>query len=328
MDGRWRALPMPAAPVIAPTATTGVAPALGGVPPATRPADDGMITVNFPENLDVKALMDYVNKRLGMKIICDASLASRRVTVISQARIPKDSVLSLIQSVLKVSGLALVDADEPGWKQVVPTTDLMAVSRGMPTDAATLADAQATTVVTQTFVPRYVSLSVIEGAIRPFLSKPGGNMFVVPDRNMLFVTDYAPNVRRAAALIPVLDQPGQKTKLRFVPIKNRLAATVATQVTALLQKRQAASGRGETRGGQITVTDEPGTNQVVIIAPDGEESEAIKLIEMFDTPANTQLQTYHFEHISPVRVDTLMRKFLETSISGKTYHSVIDAESG
>ena len=62
-------------------------------------------------------LIDYVSKRLGMNILYDATIAKKRFTIISPTEIPKDSLVDLMQSVLKMTGLAMVDGDQEDYRQ-------------------------------------------------------------------------------------------------------------------------------------------------------------------------------------------------------------------
>jgi type II secretory pathway component GspD/PulD (secretin) len=97
------------------------------ITPASRPTSlpaDGQVQLAFPDNIEVSTLVDYVSKRLGMNIIFqDDSLSKRRVRLLSPTRIPKDSLLGVLQMVLKISGLAMVDAEQPGWKKIVPSPE-------------------------------------------------------------------------------------------------------------------------------------------------------------------------------------------------------------
>jgi hypothetical protein len=42
--------------------------------------------------------------------------------------VPKDSLLGLLKSVLKMNGLILAEADQKGWMKIVPGQDLTAVT--------------------------------------------------------------------------------------------------------------------------------------------------------------------------------------------------------
>jgi len=305
-------------------------PAPAPSPGAAAPADEeNLIQLNFPENLEVKVLVDYVTSRLGINVLYDEGLLKRRVTISAPTKIPKESLSGLLQSVLRMSGLVLVAGDQPGWKQIVPSQNLVAVTRDIQRDAQQLADAQATTAITQVFELANVAPSAVEPVIKPFLSAPGGNSFAVPERNLLFVTDYADNLRRVADLINLFDRPGPEARVRFVPVRHWDAGELAQRVTALLREKDRVAGReGKAPPRPLSLTHEPRTNQLVLVAPEGAEGEALDLVEALDVPADVETRTYRFLTAAPQRIDKLARDFAGPGVGQARYKSVIDAESG
>jgi general secretion pathway protein D len=294
----------------------------------TKPADDGMIQLNLPESIEAKLLIDYVSKRLGMNILYDSDIGGTRLTMHAPARIPKKSLLGLLHSVLKISGLAMVDADQEGWKQIVQSKDLLGVAKGITSDPKKLADTKPTTATTQVFTLKHVEIGAVTTFIKPFLSTPGGNTFAIPEQKLLFVTDYSPNLRRIIPLIEMLDKPRPKSQIKFVTVKHRDAAELATQVTALLAKKDSVSGGSTAIAARLSLTPAPSTNQIIIVAGQGAEVEALKLIETLDVASETQRRTYTFKHVTPQRIDTLAKAFLGAESSSSNYKSIIDAESG
>ena len=82
-----------------------------------------MIRWGLPEDLELKDLADYVSRVLKVNILYDQQIASNRVTVKAPVPIPKDSLLGLFESVLKMQGLALADSEGGGWKVIVAAKD-------------------------------------------------------------------------------------------------------------------------------------------------------------------------------------------------------------
>ena len=301
--------------------------AAGGTPdPQPAPAADDLIQLNFPENLEVKVLVDYVGKRLGMNILYDEVTLKKRVTLAAPVKVPKDSLLGLLESVLKMTGLALVDADQPGWKRIVESKDLVSVAGRIQEDTAQLKDAAASVAIMQVFPLKHVGTAFMTQTIKPFLSTPGGNSFAVEDRRLLIVTDYADNLRRVAQLIELFDQPGRAATIRFIDVKHWDAAELARQVTTLLGERRRAAGTEKTAPA-VTVSHEPRTNRLVLIAAEGTESEAIQLIETLDQPTGAESRTYRFAHVSPQRIDRLVRDFLGAETQAR-YKATVDEEVG
>jgi general secretion pathway protein D len=93
---------------------------------ATRPATvpttaptDALVSLNLPENAPLKVLMDYVSQEFGLNILYDDQVGNQRLTIKAPAKLPKSAVPSLLESALHMKGLALIDAEQPGWKRVV-----------------------------------------------------------------------------------------------------------------------------------------------------------------------------------------------------------------
>jgi hypothetical protein len=85
-------------------------------PPAARidlPVHDGMVRLNFPAEVEVKALVDYVSQRLGVKIIDDEQIANKKVCIKGPGEIPVSSLVGLLESALKMKGMASCPSCNP-----------------------------------------------------------------------------------------------------------------------------------------------------------------------------------------------------------------------
>lgn len=308
-------------PVVVPTT-----PPAAQSMPTTREAD--LVQFNFPENFEIKLLIDFVSKRLGMNIMYDEAVGRKRLTVSSPARIPKDSLPGLLQSVLKMSGLMLVDGDQPGWKRIVPNQDLLAITDCVQRDQTQLMGADAMVAVTQIFELKNASTNLVEQTIKPFLSKPGGNSFSIPDRNLIIITDYVPVLRKIVPLIELVDRPSGKPTIQFIPVKHLNAGDLAKQVTALLQDRDRLGAGGGRAQKAWFLGEEPRTNQVVLICPEGSDTEVVELLQRLDVPTNAETRTYRFQRVSVQRVDQLVREYLGTDQLRTVYRATLVPEAG
>lgn len=99
--------------------------------PASGPAAvvDEQVALNFPDNVELKSLVEYVSDRLGINILYDEQIVNQRLTLKTPAEIPKSSLLELLQSALKMKGLVLVDGDQRGWKKIVAAGNLVQMAR-------------------------------------------------------------------------------------------------------------------------------------------------------------------------------------------------------
>ncbi|MBM4033139.1 MAG: hypothetical protein FJ291_15335 [Planctomycetes bacterium] len=258
-------------------------------PPAPPPAAAGNsepVQLTFPDNTEVKLLVDYVSKRLGVNIVyAPESLANKRVSIVSPAKIPADSLLVLLESVLRMSGLALIEGDRPVWRSIVPTQAILGGTEAMQKDPRVLAETPGTRVLAQVFELRCIPAANAERAVRPFLSKPGGNAFPVANTNLLVVSDYVSVLRQVASLLAVLDQAGPAVAVRFQPVKHLPADDLAAQVNALLAERERVAYAGSTPPPKgLAVAADARTNQLVIMTPRDDAADVLALVEKLDVP--------------------------------------------
>jgi general secretion pathway protein D len=228
--------------------------------PASAAPDEGWIQLNLPPVIDLKLLIDYVSKRMGINIIYDEGIGATRVAILAPAKIRKDELVGLLQNALKMAGLNLVDSAQPNWKTI-----------------------------------------------------------------------------------------GRKALVRFVDVKNVAATDLAKRVSGVLgeQERIAGSaGRLTARvvparvgaaatggaiaaaGGDVTLVPDAKANQIAVVATEPEMTEALALIESLDVSPKLETRAYHFRHISPKRIDAMVRSRVETDMPDAGYSAVVDEATG
>ena len=99
-----------------------------------------------------------------------------------------------------------------------------------------------TVAVTETFALAHLPPDRVAKIIEPFLTKKGANLVVLADQSLLIVTDYAPNIKRIARLIELIDQAGPDRMLRFQRVDNVDANELSSQIAQILALR--GGGRG------------------------------------------------------------------------------------
>lgn len=269
--------------------------------------EDQLISLNLPEDIELKLLIALVSDQLDVKILYDQQVGNKRVTVKAPVKVPRDSLLGLLESTLRMSGLALVSDDQPGWYRIVEARQLPKFS-GPVIDSPDEAK-RATTPVTQIFSLAHADPQRVDAVIKPFLTEPGGNTILVQEQRFLIVTDYAANVRRVASLIERLDQPRPAIHTRFVKIEHLPAERVATEL-----KRIVAATRkvGETpvSADVVEILDLARTNELVLIGNAASVDQVAAMVAPLDVPLGLETKVYRFESISPKQVDTLARGLL------------------
>src|SRR5438874_1772417 len=279
-------------------------------PAATQPNDgSALVTLDFPaDGVEIRTLADIVSRRLGIPILYDETINNKRVILRVPNKVPESALLGILQSSLRMKQMAMVDADQPGWKQIVASQNLAAVARAAgPAGAAPTTQAGATA-VTQVFTLRRADPTRIVEAIRPMLTQPGGNAQPVPGQKILIVSDYAATVQNIGRMIDTIDTDGAGMQVQFVPLHEAEAGAVATAVTALLTSRESFLFGGAGPG--VFLTPDERSNTILVLAPPDRMKEVTDLIAGLDRPVELMTKVYRLRAVSPERIDRLIKDLL------------------
>ena len=284
-------------------------------------ATEGEVRLNLPENAELRILVDYVSQRLGIKILYDEALANKRITVKAPEAIPAETLLDVLRSALKMKGLALVDADLPGWKRIEKSDDLIKIARpGLADQADVAAGVDA---ITQAFALQHVTPDQLAEIIKPFLTEPGANTLVLADQNLLIVTDYAANLRKIAQLIKTVDQAGPVATVRFYEVKNVEAASLQSQIGEVLAARLTS---GPSPGVKLQISADPRTNKLILVGTTALLDEAVELAESLDVPLGLRTEVYELRYVEASRIDSLVQDLFDELTIKRLYQSAIDEE--
>lgn len=295
-------------------------------------SNEGLVQLNFPDQVSLGVLIEYISDRLELNIIYDDSVATKQVTIMSPSKIPADSLRGFLQSVLKMSGYSLVKSEQPGWLKIVASREFLLVTEEVGEKTPALEGVDQTMIVTQVFRLEHVRSPEVIEIINQFLSKPGGNSFAIGD-DLLVATDYAGNLRRISEVIDLMDRPVGEVAVVFIPVKHSQAEVLASRVTEILNRKHQLftgpqpKGRGTPDISGAALVAEPRTNQLVMIVDPKREAEVMGFIQALDVPLDVKVARYYFDYIPPERVLSLV-----DSIYGKDfkdlYHSAFDPDSG
>ena len=268
-----------------------VTPKASGVAqPASAPAaPEAMVSLNLPENTPLKVLIDYYSQEFGVNVLYDDQMGNQRLTIKAPAKLPKRAVATLLESALRMKGLALADAaGQPGWKRIVALAQA-AAAPGQGGDSA---------VVTQVFKLKYADAAKLDLLVKPFLTTPGGSSVAMPEQAMLVVTDYAGNVKRAADLVGTVDQANGDVAIEFFPVKHADLTRLAQQLDQLLKAKVRSQGGDDRLGNAIETTYDARTNQVIVIASRGRIEDAREVIKALDAQVPEEQSPVRFYKLS------------------------------
>ncbi len=243
--------------------------------------DSEKILLTFPDNVRLKTVIDYVGVRLGKNIIYDESLANRTLTIRSTVPVNKDQLLALLRSTLRFRGLALVETEQEGWLKIVPAENLseevthqLLYPSGSP---------GANSVVTRLIKLKHVPAGRFTGIVNTLLSKPGGNMFELPDGHTLVVTDYKTVVDALLQLQEYVDTPRYQQHWKIYRLKNVPVGEIIDELKVLVEQTIVLSGKQDATAAQLAVP-LPWINAVLLRGTAEQIEQVESLIDIVDIP--------------------------------------------
>ncbi len=285
--------------------------------------DDPMIELTFSENVELKVVIDYVAKRLDMNVLYDEQVGNKLVTIKSPGPVPRSSLLGLLQSVLRMKGLVLVDADEPGWKRVVIVGEMGAYAKA---DKDPQSGARA---VTQVFRLSNLDGKQAEQMVVPLLTRPGGNAIGIPRQPIVIVTDFASNMPRIEQVLSLIDEPRSGVVLRSYTVQHAALTELSRLVQELISARQKAEwGSSQDSGLQVTLTPVPHANRIVAVGVQQQVEEALRLLQDLDVPDRLITRAYQFQYTTPTQINDLVQGLLDPAMPQTKYRQVIDEDLG
>jgi len=302
------------------TLGVGFSPARAQQPSEPEVAPD-MVTLDFPENVQLKVLIDYVGKRANVNFIYDQATIQRTVTINAPRAVPTSSLMTLLESVLRMNNLALADTEIPGTMRIEAGKPLTNVS----VTPGEVQEPRPTQAMTRVVALQHATPQQVETIIKPFLSATQATVATVAESKTLIITDYAHNMERIDRLIADIDQPRRDVAMQLVQLEHTEAAKVATQVTQILTSRARVSD-GNAGRSRVAIQADERTNRLAIVGDPGEVADALELIKTLDVSLGLAPRVYRLENVSPDRIDRLMTELL-AGPAGKSYRSVIDSES-
>ena len=113
--------------------------------------NDEFIQLNLPDQVALDVLIEIVSDQLGIRILYDNQVGNKQVTLKSPTQVPIQSLLGILESALKLNGLALVDDDQEGWYRILATENLSRVAVSPSQTPSDLASTRSTLAIIQIF---------------------------------------------------------------------------------------------------------------------------------------------------------------------------------
>lgn len=291
-------------------------------PTIARPQaqDEPSVQLNFGDQVELRVLVDYVSQRLGVKILYDEQVQGNQISIKAPGEVPASSLLQVLESALRMKGLALVDADIAGWKRIQRIEQLQNVAKSQDAQSA-IAEFGPNIAVTQTFPLKFFDPQQLNQIVSPFLTQPGANSVTIDDPPMLIVTDYATNVLRIAKLVESIDVARADVIVGFHEVRHASADRLATQLTEI-----ASSKTSGTSATPAKISHDERTHNLIIVGTRQQVDEVIGLARTLDTPLGLQTRMFAVEFTTAERLERLSKQLLSSEAGEDRLQTTLDVD--
>ncbi|NBC11075.1 MAG: hypothetical protein GVY24_04970, partial [Planctomycetes bacterium] len=162
-----------------------------------------MVKLNFPEQLPLALLVNYVAKRHNINFIHKGDvLGMKKVTLKARHRIPSDELLPLLKSALNMHSLVIVPTDVAGVMRIEKGGDLHKTAVWPELDDANRVDGQGvTSAVTRVFRIEHAQVTRADEVVKRYLSASQASTYPIEEQDLLIVTDFTENMPRIADVL-------------------------------------------------------------------------------------------------------------------------------
>jgi general secretion pathway protein D len=289
---------------------------------------EGVINIDYPNTVDLASFVDFVSQSLNLKIVYGNELRGQSVVFRPGAvSVPKENLLDLLRSMLRMQDLALVEGDLDGWWRIVDSADMQRHVREIRGADATADIAATNQVVTQVVQISSEDFENVLKYAQQFLSSPKASVIQVPEKGLLIITDYEAAVAKALEVIKLVDVAPRAAQVVTVSVEHLDAQNIADQVVKVLTDKARVEGRAAP---QLAIQANQHGGSILLVGLAGEIGEAKELITQLDTPpAGARAPVaYSPKHMSAGRLAKLIDALIApTSAKGTSAQFLLDEDS-
>ena len=286
--------------------------AISNLPPAhAQEPGSNQATLNFV-GADIESVVRAIGHYTGNTFVIDPRVKGT-INLVSEKPVTKAQAFTMLTSVLRLQGYAVVRADS--FIKVVPEAD--AKLQAAPIQAGKVRGDQ---IATQIFRLNYEPAANLVNVLRPLIS-PNNTINADPANNTLVITDYADNLKRLARIIAALDVPAIGA-IEVVPLQHAIASDMVPILNRLLdQAGGGAVGQGAlgvADAGRVMLLADARTNAIIIRAPNAARA----------TLAQTLIAKLDQQTALPGNVHVVYLKNAEAAKLALVLRAVMAAEAG
>ncbi|MFZ4115545.1 MAG: secretin N-terminal domain-containing protein [Chthoniobacterales bacterium] len=251
-----------AAPTVTPAVTPAVVPISDSsstnlVSPATTTSPTASptpinlnekISMQFPHTSIMEILALY-EKLTGKRIIRDSNLAGPELSVMIADPISKKEAINVMESSMLLNGYVLIPVDEKTVKVLGPSRPprteglpLYLEESELPTDG----DQLVSFYQPLHFLSTTEAITILQGVVQ---LNPFGSLVAVPNTSAIVITDKTPIIRKALALLKVIDHESSQIITEFVLLQRADAEKTVETLNQIFGKESSTPAPTPAKGG-------------------------------------------------------------------------------
>ena len=191
----------------------------------TTPISDQKWTLTFPHTSVSEVLVTY-EKLTGKRILRDSNLQGPELSILVTEPVSRKDAISLIESSLLLNGYYLVPVDSKTVKILGPSRPPR--SEGLPlyleeSELPAEGDKLVSFYKPLKFLSPQEAISILQGVVQ---LNAYGSLVAIPNTGALVITDKTPIIRKAIALLDVVDHEPNQIITEFIPLQRASADKV------------------------------------------------------------------------------------------------------
>ncbi len=229
-----------------PVASTNQQPSVAGTTSANRQGEE-KVSIQFPHT-SVSEVLTIYEKLTGKRLIRDSNLQGPELSILVADPIPRNEAVSLIESSLLLNGYTLVPVDSKTVKILGPTRPPR--SEGLPlyleeSQLPVDGDKLVSFYKPLRFLSPSEAIPILQGVVQ---LNAFGSLVAVPNTGSIVITDKTPIIRKALALLDVIDKEPNQIITEFIPLQRASAEKVVETLGAMFGGGSGGSGGGSAAG--------------------------------------------------------------------------------
>lgn len=225
-----------------PIAPTNQQTAPSGATSANRQGEE-KVSIQFPHT-SVSEVLTIYEKLTGKRLIRDSNLQGPELSILVADPIPRNEAVSLIESSLLLNGYTLVPVDEKTVKILGPSRPPR--SEGLPlyleeSQLPADGDKLVSFYKPLRFLSPSEAIPILQGVVQ---LNAFGSLVAVPNTGSIVITDKTPIIRKALALLDVIDKEPNQIITEFIPLQRASAEKVVETLGAMFGGGSSGGGGG------------------------------------------------------------------------------------